>query len=83
MFCKKEFLKSSQSSQKNNCTGVSLFNKVAGLSPSTLLKERYQHRCLFSCAFCEVFRTLPVATSALGLFKHQHRKLAGKLHGTP
>ena len=80
---KKEFLKTSQSSQKNNCTGISFFNKVAGLSPSTLLKERYQHRCLFSCTFCEIFRKPLVATSALGLFKHQYRKLARKLNGAP
>ena len=37
---KKVFLEISQNSQENTCTRVSFFNKVAGLRPASLLKER-------------------------------------------
>ena len=36
---KKVFLKVSQKSQKNTRAGVSFFNKIAGVSPATLLKR--------------------------------------------
>ena len=38
----------------NSCARASFSNKVAGLRPSTLLKKRICHRCLFSCEFCEI-----------------------------
>ena len=44
----------------------SLFNKVAGLRPATLLKRDF-NICVFSCEMCEIFkntflkRTPPVA----------------------
>ena len=41
----KVFLKISQNSQKNTCTRVSFFNKVVGLRPATLLKNRLLHKC--------------------------------------
>ena len=34
------FLEISQNSQENTSAGVSFFNKVAGLSPAILLKNR-------------------------------------------
>ena len=40
----------------------SLFNKVAGLKPVTLLKKRFWHRC-FPVNFAKVLRTPPVAAS--------------------
>ena len=40
------FLEFSQSSLENNCARVSFFDKVAGLWPATLLKERLWHRFL-------------------------------------
>ena len=39
----KVFLRLSQNSQKNACTGVCFFNKVADLRPETLLQEKLQH----------------------------------------
>ena len=38
------FLEISQNSQENICATVSFFNKVAGLLPVTLLKNRLWHR---------------------------------------
>ena len=52
---KKVFLQVSQNSQENTCARVS-FNKVAGLSPATLLKKRLWHRC-FPVDFVKFLRT--------------------------
>ena len=57
VFCKKKmFLKISQNPQENACAR-SLFNKVAGLRPATLLKERLWHRC-FLVNFTKFLETL-------------------------
>ena len=41
VLCKMVFLETSQNSQENTCARVSLFNKVVGLRPATLLKKRF------------------------------------------
>ena len=41
----KVFLKMSQNSQENLLCYSLFFNKVAGIMPATLLKERLWHRC--------------------------------------
>ena len=47
MFCKKGVLKNfTKFIGKHLCWSL-FFNKVAGLSPETLLKKRLQHRCFF------------------------------------
>ena len=53
---KKLFLEISQNSQENNLCQSLLFNKVAGLSPATLLKKRRWHRC-FPLNFAKLLRT--------------------------
>ena len=52
----KVFLKNSQNSQENNCTGISYFSKGAGLRPATLLKKTLCAQ-VFSCKFCEIFKS--------------------------
>ena len=65
------FLEISQNSQENTCAGVSFFNKVAGLSPAILLKNRLAH--VFSGEFCEIskniFFTEHARTTASDLMK--------------
>ena len=50
------FIKISQNSQLNTCARVSVFNKVAGLSPATLWKQRLWHRS-FPVNFAKCLRT--------------------------
>ena len=54
---KKVFFEISQNLQENTCASVSFFNKIAGLSPATLLKKRLRHRC-FHVNFAKLLRTL-------------------------
>ena len=39
------FVRISQNSQENTCARVSFLNKVAGLTPATLLKKRLWYKC--------------------------------------
>ena len=63
----KVFLEISQNSEENTCASL-CFNKVAGLRPATLLKQRLWRRC-FPVNFAKflrkffVHRTPPVAAS--------------------
>ena len=52
----KLFYTFSQNSQENICPRVSSFNKVAGLGPTTLLKERFWCRC-FPMNLAKLLRT--------------------------
>ena len=52
---KKVFLKISQSA-KEKPVAESLFHKVAGLTPATLLKENLAQ--VFPCKFCEIFKII-------------------------
>ena len=56
---KKVFLEISQNSQENTCARVSFLIKLqaSGLSPTTLLKKRFWHRC-FPVNFVKFLRTL-------------------------
>ena len=54
----------SQNSQGITCDRVSLFNKVAGLRPTTLLKKRLWHRC-FPVNFAKFLRK-PFSQNAPG-----------------
>ena len=49
-------LKISQNSPENTCDRLSFLNKVAGLRPATLLKNRLRHRC-FLVNFAKFLRT--------------------------
>ena len=53
---KKMLLEIFQDSQENTCARDSFFNKVAGLSPATLLKKSLWHRC-FPVNFAKFLRT--------------------------
>ena len=50
---KKVSLEISQNSQENTCCQSLFFNKVADLTPSTLLQKRLWHRC-FPANFYEI-----------------------------
>ena len=53
---KKLRLEISQNSKENTCARVSFFNKVADLTPATLLKKRLWHGC-FPVNFVKFIRT--------------------------
>ena len=53
----KVFLEVLKNSQENTCVRISFFNKVADLSPATLLKKRLWHMC-FPVNFAKFVRTL-------------------------
>ena len=69
----KRFLRNSQNSQENNCTGISYFNKVTGLRPTTLLKRDSARKCFpvnfanFLRAFKLFYRTPLVAAASFRL----------------
>ena len=65
----------------------SLFNKVEGLRPATLLKKRLQHRCfpvMFFCEYCEIFKNiyfvehLPTAAFVLGTHAIEYQNINEK-----
>ena len=57
----------------------SLFNKVAGLRPATLLTKRLWHKCFF-CEFCEIFKdTLFLSLSYTYAFINNEIKPGNKL----
>ena len=57
MFCKKGVVRNfTKFTGKHLCQSL-FFNKVAGLSPATLLKKRLWHRC-FPLNFAKFLRTL-------------------------
>ena len=57
----------------------SLFNKVAGLRPTTLLTKRLWHKCFF-CEFCEIFKdTLFLSLSYTYVFINNEIKPGNKL----
>ena len=71
---KKVFLEISQNSQENTCTRVSFFNKVAGLRPVTLLKERVWHRC-FPVNFAKFVEHLFLQNTSGSCFWQKHVKM--------
>ena len=54
-FCKKDVLKKFHKIHRKSPGLECLFNKVSGLRPATLLKNRLQHRC-FHVNFVKFFR---------------------------
>ena len=48
VICKKVFLKISRISQKKNCAGVCIYNKIAAARAPTLLKKILPYRFFFS-----------------------------------
>ena len=56
----------------------SFFNKIAGLSPATLLKKRLWHKC-FPVNF-EKFIRIPFLTEHLGLWLFKCSKTNRKLY---
>ena len=67
VFCKKGVLRISQNSQEHMCQNLFFLNKVAGLRPPILAKERLWRRC-FPLNFAKFPRTPPVAASVRGAF---------------
>ena len=72
VFCKWGLLEISQNSQENTCVRV-FFNKVAGLTPATLLKKRLWYRC-FPVNFAKFLRTPSVAASVTSYILHFYLK---------
>ena len=69
VFYKKVLLKISQNWQENTCARVSFFNKVASLSPATLLKKRPWHRCFPDRALWTTASGLPLWNHGSMIFK--------------
>ena len=65
-------LEISQNSQENTCVR-DFFNKVAGLTPATLLKKRLWYRC-FPVNFAKFLRTPSVAASVASYILHFYLK---------